>query len=77
MFFATILDGFSRKEIYWDIRPDMKELDIEAIIQDARDGGCKPPAQHLPLFCLCPRCDKSPGFGGSVPETSCSCLFIP
>ena len=30
-------DGFSRKVIHWDIRPEMKELDIEAIIQYAKE----------------------------------------
>jgi putative transposase len=36
-FCATILDGFSRKVIHWDIRPEMKELDIEAILQYAKE----------------------------------------
>ncbi len=36
-FCATILDGFSRKVIHWDIRPEMKELDIEAIVQYAKE----------------------------------------
>jgi transposase InsO family protein len=36
-FCATILDGFSRKVVHWDIRPEMKELDIEAIVQYAKE----------------------------------------
>jgi putative transposase len=36
-FCATILDGYSRKVVHWDIRPEMKELDIEAILQCAKE----------------------------------------
>lgn len=36
-FCATILDGFSRSVVHWDIRPQMKELDIEAILQYAKE----------------------------------------
>ena len=36
-FCATILDGFSRMIVHWDIRETMKEIDIEAILQRARE----------------------------------------
>lgn len=34
---VTILDGYSRMAIHWDIREQMKELDVEAILQRARE----------------------------------------
>ena len=39
-----IVDGFSRYIIHWDIRPCMKETDVEIIIQQAREKfpGVKP-----------------------------------
>jgi transposase InsO family protein len=36
-FCATILDGFSRSVVHWDIRPELKELDVEAILQFAKE----------------------------------------
>jgi len=36
-FCATILDGCSRLIVHWDIRPEMKEIDIEAIVQLAKE----------------------------------------
>ncbi len=36
-FCATILDGFSRLTVHWDILPAMKEIDIEAIPQRAKE----------------------------------------
>lgn len=36
-FCASILDGFSRLIVHWDIRPEMKEIDIEAILQLAKE----------------------------------------
>lgn len=36
-FMATILDGFSRSIVHWDIREKMEEVDIEIIIQAAGD----------------------------------------
>lgn len=36
-FMATILDGFSRSIIHWDIRHKMEEGDIEIILQAARE----------------------------------------
>jgi putative transposase len=36
-FCATILDGYSRLIVHWDIRPEMKEIDIEAILQLAKE----------------------------------------
>lgn len=32
-----IVDGFSRYIVHWDIRPAMKETDVEFIIQEARE----------------------------------------
>ena len=37
-FCATILDGFSRKVIHWDIRPEMKELDLKTNAPSVNDG---------------------------------------
>jgi transposase InsO family protein len=34
---SSILDGFSRLIVHWDIRPEMKEIDIEAILQLAKE----------------------------------------
>ncbi len=34
---AELLDGFSRLIVHWDIRPEMKEIDIEAILQLAKE----------------------------------------
>lgn len=41
---VTILDGYSRMVLHWDIREQMKELDVEAIMQRARElyPGVKP-----------------------------------
>jgi len=36
-FCASILDGYSRMIVHWDIRPEMKEIDIEAIVQRAKE----------------------------------------
>jgi transposase InsO family protein len=36
-FCATILDGYSGLIVHWDIRPEMKEIDIEAIVQLAKE----------------------------------------
>ena len=36
-FMATILDGFSRSIVHWDIREKMEEADIEIIIQAGRE----------------------------------------
>ena len=36
-FMATILDGFSRSIVHWDIRQKMEEVDIEVILQAARE----------------------------------------
>ena len=36
-FMATILDGFSRSIVHWDIREKMEEVDIEIIIQVGRE----------------------------------------
>ena len=34
---TTVIDGFSRAVIHWEIREQMKELDIETILQRARE----------------------------------------
>lgn len=34
---VTILDGYSRMVLHWDIREQMKELDVEAILQRTRE----------------------------------------
>lgn len=34
---VTILDGYSRMVIHWDIREQMKEIDVESILQRARE----------------------------------------
>ena len=34
---ATVLDGFSRSIVHWDIREKMEEVDIEIILQAARE----------------------------------------
>jgi hypothetical protein len=36
-FCATILDGLFLSLVHWDIRPEMKELGIEAILQFAKE----------------------------------------
>lgn len=36
-FMTTILDGYSRYIIHWEIREKMEEIDIEAILQRARE----------------------------------------
>ncbi len=36
-FMATVLDGYSRSVIHWDIREHMEEKDIEIILQGARE----------------------------------------
>jgi putative transposase len=36
-FLCSLLDGFSRSIVHWEIRPEMKEGDIETIIQRARE----------------------------------------
>ena len=36
-FMASVLDGFSRSVVHWDIREQMEERDIETIIQAARE----------------------------------------
>jgi transposase InsO family protein len=36
-FMATVLDGFSRSVVHWDIREKMEEMDIEIVLQAARE----------------------------------------
>ena len=36
-FMTSILDGYSRYIVHWDIRAKMEEIDIEAIVQRARE----------------------------------------
>jgi transposase InsO family protein len=36
-FMASVLDGFSRSVVHWDIREKMEEIDIEIILQAARE----------------------------------------
>ena len=36
-FLCTLLDGYSRYIVHWEIRPTMNEADIETIIQRARE----------------------------------------
>jgi transposase InsO family protein len=36
-FMATVLDGYSRSVVHWDIREKMEEIDIEIILQCARE----------------------------------------
>jgi putative transposase len=36
-FLCTLLDGYSRFIVHWEIRPTMKEVEIETIIQRARE----------------------------------------
>jgi hypothetical protein len=36
-FMATVLDGYSRSVVHWDIREHMEEKDIEIILQCARE----------------------------------------
>jgi transposase InsO family protein len=36
-FIASILDGFSRSIVHWDIREKMEERDLEVIVQAARE----------------------------------------
>lgn len=36
-FIASLLDGFSRSVVHWEIREKMEEVDIEAIVQRARE----------------------------------------
>jgi putative transposase len=37
-FLCTLLDGYSRYIVHWEIRPTMNEADIETIVQRAREG---------------------------------------
>jgi transposase InsO family protein len=37
-FLCTLLDGYSRFIVHWEIRPTMNEVDIETIIQRARES---------------------------------------
>jgi hypothetical protein len=37
-FIASVLDGFSRSVVHWDIREKMEEYDIETILQRAREN---------------------------------------
>lgn len=36
-FMTTVIDGFSRAVVHWEIREKMEEIDIEAILQRARE----------------------------------------
>ena len=36
-YMCTVLDGYSRYIVHWDIRESMKEIDIEIILQRARE----------------------------------------
>lgn len=36
-FIASLLDGFSRSVVHWEIREKMEEVDIETIVQRARE----------------------------------------
>lgn len=36
-FLCSILDGYSRFIVHWEIRPKMEEIDVEAILQRARE----------------------------------------
>ena len=36
-FMASVLDGYSRSVVHWDIRQGMEEIDIEIILQTARE----------------------------------------
>jgi transposase InsO family protein len=36
-FLCSLLDGFSRSIVHWEIRPNMAEADVETIIQRARE----------------------------------------
>jgi len=36
-FIASLLDGFSRSVVHWEIRAKMEEVDIEVIVQRARE----------------------------------------
>jgi putative transposase len=36
-FLCSLLDGFSRSIVHWEIRPNMGEADVETIIQRARE----------------------------------------
>jgi len=36
-FIASLLDGYSRSIVHWEIREKMEEVDIETIVQRARE----------------------------------------
>ena len=36
-FLCSILDGYSRFNVHWEIREKMEEIDVETIIQRARE----------------------------------------
>ena len=36
-FLCSVLDGYSRYLVHWEIRPKMEEIDVEAIVQRARE----------------------------------------
>jgi transposase InsO family protein len=37
-YMATVLDGYSRSVAHWEIREQMKEHDVEVILQRAREA---------------------------------------
>lgn len=37
-YLCTVLDGYSRYIVHWDIRPSMAETDVELILQKAREN---------------------------------------
>ncbi len=37
-YFCTVLDGYSRFIVHWEIRPAMTEADVELVIQRAREA---------------------------------------
>lgn len=43
-FLCSVLDGYSRYLVHWEIRAKMEEVDVEAIVQRAREKypGCQP-----------------------------------
>jgi transposase InsO family protein len=36
-FLCSVLDGYSRSIVHWEIRPTMKEIEVETILQRARE----------------------------------------
>jgi transposase InsO family protein len=49
-YLCSILDGFSRFLVHWDLRESMRETDVEVILQRARRSTWKPSRESSPTM---------------------------